>query len=231
MKTICVILLLLSINFFFSDNSLSFPVELTSFTASVKTNNVALQWQTVFESNNSGFFVERKSADSSNWTQLGFVNGNGTTNNPHTYNYNDNGLAIGNYNYRLKQVDFNNAFQYFDLSSVVIIMTISISNNNSVIADNFILYQNFPNPFNPETVINYVIPAETHHKVSVQLIIYDVLGNEVVTLVNQKQNGGEHSVTFNARLYGQATGLSSGIYLYKLKVNEFEQVKRMMLVK
>ena len=80
---------------------------------------------------------------------------------------------------------------------------------------------NYPNPFNSETVINYQLAASS----KVTLKIYDILGREIVTLVNKLENAGEHKVTFNA------TNLPSGIYIYKLNAGPFEQSKKMLLVR
>ncbi len=101
-------------------------------------------------------------------------------------------------------------------------------NENKTVPVKFILYQNYPNPFNPRTTIKYSIPPlETLHATSqqMQLKIYDILGKEIVTLVNKNQSPGNYEVTFNA------VGLPSGIYFYKLKVGNFTQVKKMILMK
>ncbi|MCP5062045.1 MAG: T9SS type A sorting domain-containing protein, partial [Ignavibacteriae bacterium] len=97
--------------------------------------------------------------------------------------------------------------------------------NNNVISD-YHLYQNYPNPFNPTTTIKYSIPNhETNSNSSVQLRIYDMLGKEVVTLVNSKKQSGNYYVNFNAE------NLSSGIYYYQLVVNDFVETKKMVVVK
>ncbi len=86
---------------------------------------------------------------------------------------------------------------------------------------NFVLYQNYPNPFNPTTVIRYQLPKVSH----VILKIYDVLGREVATVVDARQNAGYHGTTFNA------AGLSSGIYFYRITAGTFTSVKKLVLVK
>jgi len=86
---------------------------------------------------------------------------------------------------------------------------------------NFSLYQNFPNPFNPTTTISYSIPQSG----LVQLKVYDMLGREVVSLVNEEQTRGKHQVVFNAE------NLSSGIYFYKLQSGSFTETKKLMLLK
>lgn len=87
--------------------------------------------------------------------------------------------------------------------------------------ENFSLYQNYPNPFNPTTTISYQLKTQS----DVQLIIYDITGREIKTFVNKRQNAGQHSVTFNA------TGLASGIYIYKIKAGRFVQSRKMILLK
>ncbi len=91
----------------------------------------------------------------------------------------------------------------------------------TTVADRFTLSQNYPNPFNPNTNIKFSLPKQT----IVQLKVFDVLGREVASLVDEQLNIGEYSVDFNA------TGLSSGIYFYKLTAGEFVTSKKMMLIK
>jgi hypothetical protein len=89
------------------------------------------------------------------------------------------------------------------------------------------LYQNYPNPFNPSTIIKYSIPTGVHPGMLVQLKIYDILGNEVVTLVNKEQFAGDYQVQFSPSEYG----LSSGIYFYKLTTGGFVQSRKMVYLK
>ncbi len=83
------------------------------------------------------------------------------------------------------------------------------------------LGQNYPNPFNPKTVISYQLAVSSF----ASLKIYDILGNEIATLVNQNQNAGMYSVEWNAGNF------SSGVYFYKLETDGFTDTKRMMLLK
>lgn len=185
------------------------PVELSSFSSSVNGNNVNLNWSTASESNNSGFDIERNS--NGTWSKVGNVAGNGTTSNSNNYSFTDKNLASGNYSYRLKQVDFNGNFEYFNLNNEV---------NIGIPAD-FELSQNYPNPFNPSTKINYDLPVDG--KVSIKL--FDMSGKEVATLVNEVKTAGYYSVDFNA------SSLSSGIYFYSISANNFTATKKMMLIK
>jgi len=90
----------------------------------------------------------------------------------------------------------------------------------------FSLAQNYPNPFNPSTKIKFSIPfVETRDRVSVQLKVYDVLGNEVATLVNEEKSAGSYEVEFDG------TGLTSGIYFYRIEAGSFIETKKMILIK
>ncbi len=93
----------------------------------------------------------------------------------------------------------------------------------------FSLEQNYPNPFNPSTIISYTIPSSETHQVSVQLKVYDILGNEVATLVNEQQPAGSYNVEFNAQ--SAVSRLSSGIYFYRLQAGNNIITKKMSLLK
>jgi len=185
------------------------PVELISFIGSSSKGNVELNWTTATELNNSGFEVQR-SSDRINFSNIAFVPGFGTTTEPRSYSYTDNTVNNGTYYYRLKQVDFNGAFAYSDIIDVDVAAPI-----------NYALEQNYPNPFNPSTVISYSIPQNSF----VTLKVYDIIGNEVATLVNQTQSAGKYDVRFDA------SGLSNGVYFYTIKADNFTSTKKMILMK
>jgi hypothetical protein len=94
-------------------------------------------------------------------------------------------------------------------------------NNTNQVPATYSLSQNYPNPFNPVTKINFAIPKQGF----VTLKVYDVLGREIRTLVNEVKTAGEYSVDFNASEF------SSGVYFYRLESQGFTDIKRMMLVK
>lgn len=91
----------------------------------------------------------------------------------------------------------------------------------STIPNNYQLMQNYPNPFNPQTIISFQIPTISN----VTLKIYDVLGREVRTLVNEEMKAGSYKVDFNSK------GLSSGIYFYRITAGNFSEIKKMVLLK
>lgn len=192
-----------------SDNSL--PVLISVFNYTIKENTVTLNWKTTKEINNAGFDIERKTCGTEDWKKLAFIKGKGNTNSMESYTYEDRMLEKGNYNYRLKQIDNNGNYKYYNLNGVV---SVGVPNE-------FKLSQNYPNPFNPITKINYDIPKQGF----VSLKVYDVLGREIKSLVSEIQPAGYYSVDFNA------SGFSSGIYFYRLESQGFSNVKKMMIIK
>ena len=192
----------------FNTGPIALPVELTSFTAQVTNEGVRLSWTTASELNNSGFEVQR-STNQTNWATLGFVRGAGTTTEAQSYSFVD-ASASGRVFYRLKQVDFDGQFEYSNIIEV-----------NAGVPKTFALEQNYPNPFNPSTAISYQLPVAGN----VSLKVFDMLGKEVATLVNARQEAGAYTVNFNAN------NLSSGVYFYRLQAGNFVQTRKMMLVK
>ena len=204
------------------DNAL--PVELTSLTADVAGKNIELNWKTATETNNYGFEIERaidngqlipqttRDAEQraiENWNKIGFVEGNGTTNAPKSYSFTDKS-ASGKISYRLKQIDRDGKYEYSQQVEV------SIAAPKA-----FALEQNYPNPFNPSTTINYQLPVTKH----VSLMIYDAIGREVATLVNEVKEAGYYSAQFDG------AKLSSGIYFAKLTSDRKTQMKKLLLLK
>jgi len=198
------------------------PVELVSFTAVVNERDVELSWITATELNNSGFEILRFTQnDNGNWERIGFVEGKGTTTKSTVYNYVDKNLSTGSYNYRLKQIDYDGTYQYYNLNE-----TIEISNQLI-----FTLEQSYPNPFNPTTTIRFTIPENG----IVTLKVFDALGNEVATLVNEEKPAGEYEVEFSAKggsaSGGNAYSLPSGVYFYTLSSGNFFSTKKMILLR
>jgi len=190
-------------------NQLTVPVELTSFNASVNENDVQLSWTTATETNNKGFSIERKSG-SSEFLEVGFVPGFGTTTEYHSYSFEDKNLPEGKYQYRLKQIDFDGTISYSKIVEVEIKSPA-----------NFSLDQNYPNPFNPTTTIKFSIPNNDF----VAIKIYDVLGNEVSTVLDGYTQTGNYEIEFNA------TDIPSGTYFYQLRTGNYIETKKMILLK
>ncbi|MCW9065294.1 MAG: T9SS type A sorting domain-containing protein, partial [Ignavibacteriaceae bacterium] len=158
----------------------------------------------------SGFSVERKTGEES-WTELGFIQGHGTTSETQVYTFIDKDLVSGIYNYRIKQIDFNGSYKFYDLKEEV-----DISAPNS-----YDLSQNYPNPFNPATKIKYSVPVEG----LVNIAVFNILGEKVADLVNSVQKAGNYELTFNA------TNLASGMYIYRMESGNYVSIKKMMILK
>ena len=186
------------------------PVELVSFSAEVFNSNVTLSWITATEINNYGFDIERRNNESTDWVKIGFVGGNVNSTETKYYSFEDYSLGVGKYVYRLKQLDYNGNYKYSQEVEVTILP-----------ADNFILNQNYPNPFNPVTRISYSIPENTF----TTLKVYDILGNDIQTLVNRELPAGSYEVEFDG------TRLPSGVYIYKLISGKFVKTLKMNLLK
>ena len=187
------------------------PVELSSFTAKVlKSSDVQLDWRTETEVNNFGFDIERKS-QSESWSKIGFVPGHGNSNSIKNYVFKDNNISgSGKLQYRLKQIDNDGSFEYSDVVEV-----------NIASPENYALEQNYPNPFNPSTLIKFSLLEPG----LVKLKIYNLLGQDVVTLVNKYMNEGTHEVNLDMTRY------PSGIYIYKLDASGFSDTKKMIYLR
>ncbi len=196
------------------------PVELVSFNAVENNGMVQLKWETATETNNNGFEVERRTGKS--WNRIAFIKGNGTSSNVNNYSYLDKPSGIEDVvTYRLKQIDFDGSAHFSKEVEVVL--------NNS--PKEFSLSQNYPNPFNPNTVIKYSVPFES----KVKIVVYNLTGEVVNTLVNTTEAAGTHETNFITNASGLS--LSSGIYFYSMEAvsidgsQTFRQTKKMILMK
>jgi hypothetical protein len=187
------------------------PVELSSFTANVVDKKVYLNWITSSELNNLGFEIQRKTVGTKiGWETIGFVEGKGTTTEKTEYSFTDNSPFNGTILYRLKQIDIDGSYK--------ILPTVSV---DYIIPNEFVLEQNYPNPFNPSTKISWHSPLGSHQT----LKIYDLLGNEVATLVDEFREAGRYEIEFDG------SNLSSGLYIYKLTVGNSTAIKKMMIMR
>jgi hypothetical protein len=190
-----------------SDES-ALPVELTAFTGKSKGNTIQLNWITATEINNYGFEIERAN-ESGDWNKIGFVNGAGSSNSPKQYSFNDNPSNGSKFNYRLKQIDTDGKFEYSGIVEV------------EITPSEFVLEQNFPNPFNPSTKISFTLPERS----IVSIKVYDAIGNEIAELAKGEKEAGIYEVEFNAE------NLPTGIYFYHFNAGKISQTKKMILLK
>ncbi|MCS7052731.1 MAG: M14 family zinc carboxypeptidase [Ignavibacterium sp.] len=207
------------------------PVELSSFTGKVVNGKVNLEWITSSELNNLGFEIQRKILGTDfDWKVVGFVEGKGTTSDRNVYSFIDDPKTNGTIIYRLKQIDIDGSFR--------ILPTVSI---NFEIPKEFVLEQNYPNPFgkalntdNLSTKIIWQSPVSGW----ITLKVYDILGREVATLIDEYREAGRYEVEF-AATSEKLNSLPSGIYFYHLKVNEnsheskeiYSAIRKMVLLK
>ena len=186
---------------------------MSSFTANVSNGNVVLNWITATETNNKGFEVQRSSG--SDYQTIAFIQGNGTSTQQHSYTYSDQNVTDGSYSYRLRQVDFDGSSAYSQVVEV-----------NVTAPKVYSLAQNYPNPFNPTTQINFSLATDS----KVTLKVFDILGQEIATLLNGNLLAGPHFVNFDA------SKLTSGVYLYRMDAtgadgSNFTAIKKMLLTK
>ncbi len=193
-----------------SDNSNPLPVELVSLTATAKGRGVELAWKTATEVNNAGFEIQRSEVGGQ-WSKVGFVEGNGTTNAPKSYSFVD-ASAKGTVSYRLKQIDRDGQFEYSSVVNATVAMT----------AADYELSQNFPNPFNPNTNITFAMKTSEN----VNVTVYNSLGQAVATLFNDLANANQvYTLSFDGK------NLSSGTYFYALRSASRNEVRKMLLSK
>ncbi|QQS37525.1 MAG: T9SS type A sorting domain-containing protein [Ignavibacteriales bacterium] len=193
------------------------PVELSSFSAEIADHSVVLKWSTSSELNNAGFELQRNS-DDTEWDVISFINGAGTTTEIQNYTFADENLSSGKYQYRLRQIDFSGSYTFSEVIEIEILSP-----------DKFSLHQNYPNPFNPATKIKYSLDENDNMSLSnqwVSLKVYDILGNEIATLVNEEKPAGVYEVEFNS-----TANMASGFYIYRLVVNGNSFTRKMMLLK
>lgn len=195
------------------------PVQLASFTGTVNVrgDSVLLRWRTLTETNNFGFEVERSPASGTfSVVPNSFIAGQGTTITPHSYAFSEPSPGFGTWHYRLKQIDLDGTVHHSEPVTVDIVTAIA----SVALPGGFSLAQNYPNPFNPVTTISFAVPTESR----IALRVYDVLGREVATVMEDAVDAGWHKAAFNA------TGLSSGVYFYRLEVTapEGTATSRMM---
>jgi len=191
------------------------PVSLTSFNAYLLGKSIRLNWSTATETNNYGFEIERAKVELTTktihkWEKIGFVQGSGNSNSVKIYSFEDKNVLTGQYAYRLKQINYDGSFEYSDVVKVEVKFKPEVLD-----------VKNFPNPFNPTTKVRYEIPYDG----LTTLKVYDILGNEITTLVNEYREAG----IYEAELDGSR--LSNGVYLIKLEVGNFNKVTKAILMK
>ncbi len=193
------------------------PVELSSFSATFVNNTVRLEWTTQSETENLGFHIFRSESENGNYNRItqSMIPGAGTSQSVHRYQYIDESIQTGKtYYYKLADVNYNGILT---MHGPITVLTAP---------KNYELGQNYPNPFNPQTKITYRMTEPGN----VQLGIYNLRGQLIRTLISQDMPIGEHSVIWDGKNEsGQL--VPSGTYIYRIKINNFEDTKKMELIK
>jgi len=195
------------------------PVELALFAAETGIGMINLKWITESEVENYGFHVYRSISRDSQYEKITeeIIPGSGTSAKVHSYSYFDSDVIAGKtYYYKLADVDFAGNITFHGPISVSFIVQ----------PETYSLSQNYPNPFNPKTNINFSL--EKPGKVSLK--IFNLQGELVHTLVNEQKMAGNHSASWNGTdQFGMR--VTSGTYIYNLRVNGFEQNKKLIFMK
>jgi len=211
-----------------SGEDVSLPVELSSFTAQVLNGQIMLEWTTQSELNNLGYIIERSTIAEGPFREIASYNeqktlkGQGNTATATNYTFYDIDILSGCiYHYQLISVDFDGSKStYGPVYCSLFSKDMQIATDDGIPVK-FALHQNYPNPFNPKTIINYELPTKN----AVELIIYNLRGQKVVTLVSKIQQVGSYQIEWNA------SGISGGVYFYRIQAGDFVQVRKMILLK
>lgn len=182
------------------------PVELLNFSVLNKNDDVEIMWSTASETNNLGFEIEA-GYDNTNFRKIGFIKGNGTSSEINKYSFRIRNNSSFEH-IRLKQINYDGTFSYSKILDIIRVITTD-------------LCQNYPNPFNSTTTFNYSIQESEH----VQLVIYDILGNKINTIIDEIQSPGKYKIIFNRN------NLASGVYFYKITTKNYSKTNKMILLK
>ncbi len=186
------------------------PVELTDFNAVSDGRGIWLEWTTASETNNAGFEIEHSTVIDE-WTTLAFVDGHGTTSEPQHYSYRLADPAPGLHRFRLRQIDFDGAYEYSSRVEVI-----------RDVPGTHVLSEAYPNPFNPQTTFTLALARAQH----VQVQVFDALGRHIDML-----HEGVLPADVIHRFTLGGTGLPTGIYLYRVTGENFAQTRQVMLIK
>ena len=201
-------------------------VDLVSFTAELTNNQVLLEWQTANEINHAGFNVYKSAVNEENYIKLNsglIMSSSENQLSGATYRYSDKLSEEATYFYKLQSVDLNGSMSFHP--SIHVQYTTSVAQQEPLPSE-FRLEQNYPNPFNPETRIFYQVPVES----LVDIAIYNVQGRLIHQLVSGTKAPGRHVVVWDG-LDKENNSVGSGIYLLKMSATDFQQTKRITLLR
>ncbi len=211
----------------FGGGDSSLPVELASFSAISGDKQVTLKWITESEINNDAFILER-SFDGENFVFVEEIEGQGSSNVRTMYTYTDHEVDNGiTYYYRLADRDFDGYIIY--LNTVTVVPSDNYSDVYGNI-DKITLYANYPNPFNPETVIPYTLSAENGEQLFVRINVFNIFGQKVVNLFEGYKASGNYEIRWNGKNAG-GMNLPTGVYYLHIQAGNFVKTQKMMLLR
>ncbi|HOX86452.1 MAG TPA: SdrD B-like domain-containing protein [bacterium] len=195
------------------------PIELSSFSASWENNAVCLRWATQSETENVGFHIYRSESAEGDFLRIteSLIAGAGNSQSVHTYSFVDNQeLAAGKtYFYKLADIAYN--------GEITFSQAISLQTSQP---DNYLLEQNYPNPFNLETRIKFILKEAGFAELS----IFNTNGQRVRSLIASNLEAGSHTIAWDGR-DAEGNVVPTGTYLYSLRINNFEKMQKMILLK
>ena len=198
----------------FFDIDMVTAVDLMSFEAFEAKGKVLLKWETASEKNNLGFNILKSNEEYGEFIQINeeLITGNAEK----LYQFTDNDIQLGNtYYYILQSVGIAGDIAEYQAVSVTL-----------KVPDKYTLYQNYPNPFNPTTNVKFDLPRNE----KVTLKIYNILGQEIRTLVNEDMEAGSHVILWNGR-NNFGIKVASGVYIYQIRAGKYIKAKKMSFIK
>lgn len=192
-------------------DSAPLPVELAQFDGQTTENAIELRWTTASETNNTGFQVQRSASGTEQWTDLGFVEGHGTTSSPQRYRFTDERLPYDGqtFEYRLKQVDSD--------GSVALSDPIEVERGTPSTVR---LQSVFPNPARKQATVRYTLPEATH----VTMALYDVLGRKVATVIDEQQEAGRQQHPLSV------SSFATGVHVLRMQANQTVKTKKLVVI-
>ncbi len=214
-----------------ADNPL--PVELTSFAAKSLGKSILLSWTTQSEFENLGFILERKiENESEDWVTIATyeshegLQSQGNSSSEKNYTFEDESIVSGkSYSYRIGDVSYTNEVNFYS-EIITASSQQNVEEELSAIPKEYFLDSAFPNPFNPSTTISYGIPKDSR----VSIVIYNILGKKVRTLVNENQIAGFYKINWNG-LDERNSFVSTGVYFAKIQAGNFSKTNKMTFLK
>lgn len=196
----------------FTESDGPLPVELTQFDAAMGEESVNLTWATASETANAGFNVQRQPVDGTSWTDVGFVEGSGTTNQPNDYRFEDDDLpfAVDAFQYRLRQVDSDGTAHLSD--------AVTVSRSAAGQAE---LRQTYPNPAAGRVNVKLTVPAETENA---RLELFDLLGRTVKTVATGLDVGRQKHEF-------EVSDLAPGVYFLRLSAAGTTTTQKLTVVR